>query len=168
MSIAPISDSKISGTMVTTKTTGSTGRGKVTYDLMDPALFINRELSLLEFNRRVLAEAQAERNPILERAKFLAIYSSNMDEFFMVRVAGLRQQVAAGVIDPPADGMSPAEQLAAIRKIVRIRMKEMHLCFVDIKARLHKAGIHLHHYHELTKSQQIKANKFFKNEIFNE
>ncbi len=166
MSIAPISDSKISGTMVTTKTTGSTGRGKVTYDLMDPALFINRELSLLEFNRRVLAEAQAERNPILERAKFLAIYSSNMDEFFMVRVAGLRQQVAAGVIDPPADGMSPAEQLAAIRKIVRIRMKEMHLCFVDIKARLHKAGIHLHHYHELTKSQQIKANKFFKNEIF--
>ena len=75
------------------------------YDLQDPALYINRELSLLEFNQRVLAEAQDETNPLLERAKFLAIYSSNMDEFFMVRVAGLMQQVAAGVTDVPADGM---------------------------------------------------------------
>src|SRR5512134_1134412 len=87
-----------------------------TYDLHDPALYINRELSLLEFNQRVLAEAQDESNPLLERAKFLAIYSSNMDEFFMVRVAGLMQQAAAGITDVPADGMTPREQLIIIRK----------------------------------------------------
>ena len=166
MSVAPFSDPKISGTVLANKAAGSTKHGEVTYDLTDPALFINRELSLLEFNRRVLAEAQDESNPLLERARFLAIYSSNMDEFFMVRVAGLRQQVAAGVIDPPADGLTPAEQLAAIRKIVRARMKEMHQCFVDIKTRLREAGIFLHHYQELTKAQQINANEYFKNEIF--
>jgi len=136
------------------------------YDLRDPALYINRELSLLEFNRRVLEEAQDESNPLLERAKFLAIYSSNMDEFFMVRVAGLRQQVAAGVTETPADGMAPAEQLAAIRKIVRARIKEMNHCYDDITAKLAQAGIHLHHYQDLTRSQQKNANEYFRNEIF--
>ncbi len=136
------------------------------YDLHDPALYINRELSLLEFNRRVLEEAQDERNPLLERAKFLAIYSSNMDEFFMVRVAGLRQQVAAGVTDTPADGLTPAEQLAAIRKIVRARLREMNLCYEDISTKLAQAGVHLHHYQELTRPQQKNVNEYFRDEIF--
>ena len=78
-----------------------------TIDLDDPHLFINRELSMLEFQRRVLEEAQDEKNPLLERIKFLSILGSNLDEFFMIRVAGLRQQVAAGVNEPPADGMTP-------------------------------------------------------------
>ena len=166
MSVLPGPDPKTSGLIVPPKTVPLTDSKKVVYDLYDPALYINRELSLLEFNRRVLEEAQDERNPILERARFLAIYSSNMDEFFMVRVAGLRQQVAAGVTDTPADGLTPAEQLVAIRKIVRIRMKEMHRCFSDIKAKLSDAGIHLHHYQELTNSQQLRVSQYFKNEIF--
>ncbi len=69
--------------------------------------YINRELSLLEFHRRVLEEAQDESNPLLERVKFLSIVGSNLDEFFMVRVVGLKKQVEAGVVELPADGMPP-------------------------------------------------------------
>ena len=88
-------------------------------DLHHPSLYINRELSWLEFNRRVLHEAQDPRTPLLERCKFLAIYSNNLDEFFQIRVAGLKQQVAAGFGDRTADGMTPEEQLRAIGRTVR-------------------------------------------------
>lgn len=165
MSVAPTPDAAAPKVAVPRRRTPA-GPQPPTYDLYDPALYINRELSLLEFNRRVLEEAQDQSNPLLERAKFLAIYSSNMDEFFMVRVAGLRQQVEAGVTDTPPDGLTPAEQLAAIRKIVRARMKEMHLCFEDIRTRLSHAGIHLHKYDDLTRSQQQDAHEYFINEIF--
>src|SRR5882757_11143025 len=82
----------------------------------DPKNFINRELSWLEFNRRVLEEAQDPTNPLLERLKFLCIFSSNLDEFFEVRVAGLQQQLYAGIEpqDFGADGLGPAQQLVEI------------------------------------------------------
>ncbi|HMR65936.1 MAG TPA: polyphosphate kinase 1 [Anaerolineae bacterium] len=136
------------------------------YDLNSPDLFINRELSLLEFNSRVLEEAQDDRHPILERAKFLAIYSSNTDEFFMVRVAGLMQQVAANVIDVPADGLTPTEQLRAIRKKVRANLKVMHTCYHELHQKLTEAGVHLHKYDELSQSQRDAADEYFHNEIF--
>ena len=88
-------------------------------DLEDPSLFINRELSLLEFQRRVLAEAADPGNKLLERIKFLSIFSSNLDEFFMVRVAGIMQQVEKNVFDPTPDGRTPQQQLAAIGQVVR-------------------------------------------------
>src|SRR5579863_10392901 len=86
--------------------------------LDDPALYINRELSLIDFQRRVLEEAQDDRNPLLERLMFLSFVGSNMDEFFMVRVAGLKRQVEKGVLDAGPDGMLPAEQMRAIRASV--------------------------------------------------
>src|SRR6266436_5216477 len=88
--------------------------------LDDPSLYINRELSWLEFNRRVLEEAQDPGVPLLERLKFLAIFGSNIDEFFMVRVGGLQQKVQAGIaVGSGADRMPPAEQIERISTTVR-------------------------------------------------
>ncbi len=113
-------------------------------DLDSPRLFLNRELSLLEFQRRVLEEALDERNPLLERVKFLGIVGSNLDEFFMVRVAGLKKQLDVGVVDLPPDGMTAAEQLAAIRKLALSLMTQARDCLSkDLLPTLNKAGIHV-------------------------
>ena len=84
-------------------------------NLSDPALYINRELSWLSFNERCLDEALDLDLPVLERVRFLAIFSNNLDEYYMVRVSGLKDQVTAGVVDTPPDGLTPQQQLAAIR-----------------------------------------------------
>lgn len=80
-------------------------------DLYHPSNYLNRELSLLQFNLQVLEEAQDVRNPLLERVKFLAIFANNLDEFFMIRVSGLIRQIMAGVLNTPPDGMKLLEQL---------------------------------------------------------
>src|SRR3954471_14438761 len=88
--------------------------------LDDPSLYFNRELSWLEFNRRVLEEARDPSVPLLERLKFLAIFNSNLDEFFMVRVGGLQKKVHAGIaVGSGADRMAPIVQLERIHQIVR-------------------------------------------------
>ena len=106
---------------------------------------MNRELGLLEFQRRVLEEAQDESNPLLERVKFLSILGSNLDEFFMVRVAGLKKQIDAGVVDVPADGMTPAQQLAEIRKVALglDDCKPGNVCEMNCIPQLDENGIHL-------------------------
>src|SRR5271155_4116161 len=93
-------------------------------DLTEPGLYLNRELSHLEFQRRVLEEARDRRNPLLERVKFLSILGSNIDEFFMVRVAGVMQQIENGVQEPGMDGRGPAETLEFIRIEVDRLMNE--------------------------------------------
>src|SRR5215468_594494 len=87
--------------------------------LDDAQLYLNRELTWLAFNRRVLAEAEDERNPLLERVKFLDITASNLDEFFMKRIGGLKQQVAAGLQERTVDGRTPLEQIAECAVVVR-------------------------------------------------
>ena len=140
---------------------------EVKIDLNDPDLFINRELSLLDFQRRVLEEGLDEENPPLERAKFLAFVGNNLDEFFMVRVAGLKKQIAAGVADGAADGMTPAEQLAAIRKVTSGIMTEAQLSFQnDLVPLLDKQGIHILNYQDLSQKQKENADSYFSEVIF--
>ena len=133
----------------------------------NPELFINREISLLEFQSRVLEEAQDESNPLLERVKYLAIFGSNMDEFFMVRVSGLRKQVEAGIIDISPDGMTPREQLAAIRKRYVELDNEAHLCLTrKLLPKLQKAGIHIIDYEKLSNAQKEKADTYFHETVY--
>ena len=138
-----------------------------TIDLRDPALYINRELSLLSFQRRVLEEAQDEQNPLLERTKFLSIVGSNLDEFFMVRVAGLVAQMDAGILDTGPDGMSPRAQLIAIRRDVKRLLAEAHDCLANhLYPALSERGIHVLDYSRLAEMQQKVAAKYFTETVF--
>ena len=103
--------------------------------------YLNRELSWLEFNGRVLHEARDERNPLLERAKFLAIFAGNLDEFFQVRIAGLRQQVAAGAVKRSPDGRTPAEQLQAARERILELVADHSAIFLDLRRELADAEV---------------------------
>ena len=98
---------------------------------MGPEAFVNRELSWLEFNRRVLEEAQDPRVPLLERVKFLSIFSSNLDEFFMVRVAELKRRIHSGDQDTGPDGLTPAETMTAVVSRVHELVDEQHRCFLE-------------------------------------
>ncbi|KPK12933.1 MAG: polyphosphate kinase [Anaerolineae bacterium SG8_19] len=136
-------------------------------DLKDPSLYINRELSTIEFNRRVLMEAFNESHPLLERVKFLAIFSGNMDEFFMVRVSGLKQQVYMGITDRPADGLTPREQLVAIHETVTVLVQQMMNYWCEVlNPELDKAGIHIINHEDLKIRHQRKLRDYFEREIF--
>ncbi len=135
-------------------------------DLKEPSLYINRELSHIEFNRRVLYEVQAN-HPLLERVKFLAIYSSNMDEFFMVRVSGLKQQVLLGITKRPADGLTPREQLVAIhRTVTQLFATANNWWKTQLHPQLAEAGIHVLQYDDLKKRQKQRLRDYFEREIF--
>lgn len=135
--------------------------------LKDPSLYINRELSFLKYNNRVLEEALDETHPLLERVKFIAIFGSLLDEFFMVRVSGLRRQLAAGVLKTPADGMTPAEQLATIRKNLLPVLDKQYDCWHnDLVPKLKKEGIKILRYNDLKRKQCKLMRKYFKAEIF--
>lgn len=136
-------------------------------DLTAPSLYINRELSLLEFQRRVLEEARDEENPLLERLKFLAILGSNMDEFYMVRVSGIRKQVESNVLKLSEDGLTPREELAVIRKTAQDLMQDAQQCFQrKLLPKLDKEGIHILDYPKLSASQKERADKYFKDVIY--
>lgn len=136
-------------------------------NLNDPKYYFNRELSWLEFNRRVLAEAMDKRTPLLERLKFMAIFSSNLDEFFMVRIAALKKQVAAGVSKLSADGRTAQQQLSAITKVLTPMFEEQHQHFEKVlKKELTKSGIHLLNYVDLNQEQRTYINSYFEDYIF--
>src|SRR5580658_2310198 len=112
-------------------------------NLNDPSLYINRELGLLAFQRRVLEEAEDKGNPLLERVKFLAILGSNLAEFFMVRVAGLVSQMEAGITEAGPDGMPPRAQLIAIRRDIKRLVADAYKCLAGLEPELDKAGIRI-------------------------
>src|ERR1700736_5672620 len=136
--------------------------------LDDPALYINRELSWLDFNRRVLEEAVDATVPLLERLKFLAIFASNLDEFFMVRVGGLQQKVAAGIlVGSGADRMAPREQIDRISQTVRQMLAEAYACLREqLLPALEKEGIFLRGPKDLTDEQRKRVTELFHREIF--
>src|SRR5437588_5416600 len=138
-----------------------------TVPLDDPSLYINRELSWLEFNRRVLEEALDPQVPLLERLKFLAIFSSNLDEFFMVRVGGLQQKVQARIAQGSgADRMPPAEQLDRINQCVGRMVAEQYRCFrEEVLPALEKEGIVLRGLKELTDADRRHGCEIIRREI---
>ena len=135
--------------------------------LSDPALFINRELSWIRFNQHVLDEARDLSHPLLERIKFLAIFSNNLDEFFMVRVSGLHHQLAEGVLKLPPDGLTTMEQLEQINKdLVPLLEEQTRVWFEEIMPELKKAGIIIHNRSTLDSSKKKLLRKFFFRELF--
>jgi len=138
-----------------------------TPSLESPELFINRELSLLEFQKRVLEQAQDPENPLLERVKFLSIVSSNLDEFFMVRVSGLQKQAASGTQEASVDGLSAATQLQLIRKEVRRLVEEMQDLLRDtLLPALEREGIRILDITSLAPEERSAMDSYFLQEVF--
>ncbi len=132
-----------------------------------PENFINRELSWLEFNRRVLEEAQDATQPLIERVKFLTIFSSNLDEFFEIRVAGIKQQIESETSDTGADGLSPTETFNAIQRVVRELVQTQYALWNDeLMPVLAKSGIRIHNVAELNVKRAAWARRFFQEEVF--
>ena len=133
----------------------------------DPSHFINRGLSWLEFNQRVLDQALDKESPLLERLKFLCIVSSNLDEFFEVRVAGLKQQVQMGSVALAPDGMSPKSELSAIQKRARRQVDDQYCCWKqEIEPALAAQNIRFHSYPDVPESEREHFSKFFHERIF--
>lgn len=136
-------------------------------DLLRPEYFINREMSWLAFNSRVLEEAMDETNPVGERLKFLAIVSSNLDEFFMVRVAGLKDQVKAGFSRPDSSGFTPKEQLRMINARTHQMVERQYECFrEEIIPLLEQHGIRFLQSSELTQKQEEFLDEYFESLIY--
>jgi polyphosphate kinase len=158
----PTSNKKVTGKKRTTR------KPKVLeHPLSSDKLFTNRELGWLRFNRRVLCEAEDNRNPLLERLRFLSISSSNMDEFFMKRVGGLKRQVVYGISPKSADGQTPAQQLASIRQVVLPTIQEQDRCFEKVlKPALSENGIFLLKWNDLTVKEKELVKKYYQKNVF--
>ncbi len=133
----------------------------------DPKNFINRELSWLEFNRRVLEEAQDQRQPLIERVKFLTIFSSNLDEFFEIRVAGIKQQIESETSDVGPDGLSATEVFDRIQKTVRPMVATQYALWKnELLPELAKNGIYVREIAELSTKRAAWAHRYFQQEVF--
>jgi polyphosphate kinase len=136
-------------------------------DLHRPDLYINRELSWVEFNRRVLEEAQDSRHPLLERVKFLSIFETNLDEFIMIRLAGLKDQLAAHVTNVSPDGLNAEQQLRAVRQCLAPLVQQVRLCWRDeLMPLLEAQHIHILDYEQLDVKQRAAMRTYFEQEIF--
>src|SRR3954471_21933037 len=139
---------------------------RVQVDLSDPSLYINRELSWLDFNDRVLAQAKYERHPLLERVRFVAISETNLDEFFMIRVAGLQQQVASELPNPVPDGMTPEEQLLRIHDHTEEFFEERRrIMNTELMPALEDEGIRMVSYDEVRAAERRELRERFVRDI---
>jgi polyphosphate kinase len=136
------------------------------FDLDDPKWYLNRELTWLAFNQRVLNEAKDSRTPLLEHVFFIAVVGSNLDEFFMKRIGGLKQQVGAGVKKRSIDGMLPNEQIDACHQCYRDIMREQQQILKQLRGLLAKEGIRFCRYDELDDKQKKEMDAYFKREVF--
>jgi polyphosphate kinase len=139
---------------------------RIDKELSSHDLFLNRELTWLAFNRRVLHEAEDERNPLLERLKFLAITASNLDEFFMKRIGGLKQQVVAGMQELTVDGRTPQQQIAECYAVVREQEQRQRELGPQILAQLEQYGIRLRPYSSLTADERKTIREYYYKNIF--
>jgi polyphosphate kinase len=147
--------------------TSDIGVQTIDSNLSNPTLYINRELSWVEFNLRVLSEARCESHPLLERLKFIAIFSSNLDEFFMIRVSAVEEQVEAGIQTLSLDGLKPIEQLIEVRKRVETMLHERNDCFYnDILPKLAQEKIYFKSCSELSPKERSILDQYFENNIF--
>ncbi|NNK95578.1 MAG: RNA degradosome polyphosphate kinase, partial [Desulfobacterales bacterium] len=137
-----------------------------TFNLDSPEWFLNRELTWLAFNKRVLAEATDETVPLLDRVFFVAVVGSNLDEFFMKRIGGLKQQVGAGVKKPTVDGMLPQEQIDACQKVVIEVLIEQRAVEGNLRTLLEKEDIRFSSYDDLNNRQKEEMNSYFTREIY--
>ncbi|MEA2048442.1 MAG: RNA degradosome polyphosphate kinase [Campylobacterota bacterium] len=135
-------------------------------DLNSSQLYFNRELSWLQFNSRVLAQALDEKLPPLERLKFLAIYGTNLDEFYMIRVAGLKALFKARIQETGADKFTPSEQLEAIRDYLHKEHRVLESCYTSIIAQLHAHAVHIKPFDSLNEEEKDEIKKVFFNEIY--
>ncbi len=135
-------------------------------NLKNPNLYLNRELSWLQFNTRVLKQAQDESLPLLERLKFLAIYGTNLDEFYMIRVAGLKKLFAAGIIVSGADRLTPLQQLREIRSYLHQEQQVVEHCRSEIFKKLEPHGISVKTYDEVNNQDKHKLNQYFNENIY--
>lgn len=135
-------------------------------DFRNSQYFINRELSWLDFNERVLEEAEDPAHPLLERLKFLSIFSSNLDEFFMIRVAGLKEQVSVGVVELASDGLTPQEQLAEIRaKLLPLLARQGGILLREVLPALADAGVVIHSLDDLPQEERDRLKEGFLQEV---
>ena len=142
------------------------GHNKTEFNLNDPSLYLNRELSWLQFNDRVLHQARNKKSPLLERAKFLAISGSNMDEFYMKRIGGLKQQVAAGILETTVDGRTPQQQIDACHEYIGEYQTDKEKVAKELFSDLSKAGIEILKHSQLTEQEQGDIRNVFYDNIF--
>jgi len=129
----------------------------------DPNNFFNRDLSWVEFNRRVLEEALNPELPLLEKVKFISIFFTNLDEFYMIRISGLKEQIAAHILEPAIDGLTPIAQLQKIEKTLQPMLKQVtELWLNEVEPALKKQNIEICKYENLSNSEREILNNYFK------